>query len=120
MYVNVQHFDFQASPDSADVPLLQLFLHDLIFHLNFLCTVFSSSMLPDLKALFFSFRRAFISGVIQGLLLRKTLYNPSGYNVFLTEVNIICDAVCKAVDVLPVKVSEHIPRSSVKTMGYVL
>ncbi|KAI3353708.1 hypothetical protein L3Q82_004936 [Scortum barcoo] len=41
-----------------------------------LCTDFSSSLFPDTKALLFSFKRALMSGVIQGLLLEKLPYSP--------------------------------------------
>lgn len=62
-----------------------MFFPPLIFLLRFFCTALSSSVFPDLKYLFFYLRRAFISGLIQGLLLEK------GQSVIHTEVNVVSD-----------------------------
>ena len=51
--------------------LLYLSLPLLIAHLSSHWTLFSSSLSPGLKTLFYSFNRLFSSGVTQGLLLEK-------------------------------------------------
>lgn len=43
----------------------------LILFISWCCTVFRLSMFPDPEALFFSFSKAVMSGIMQGLLLEK-------------------------------------------------
>lgn len=54
-------------------------------HFSSLCTLFSSSLPPELKALFFSLSRAFRSGVTQGLLLAKHRMRWEGTVLSTTE-----------------------------------
>lgn len=89
----------ESPPDTTDVTLLQMILHLLLlsqFGLGF----------PDMKAQFFSFWRAFISGLIHGLLLEKHRNNLDGFGIPLTKVDIVCYCVWEGVNILPVSTSE--------------
>ena len=80
---------FKAFPDSTDISLLQLIIHLPQLPLHSLQHLFVAW-----PALFFSLRRAFMSGFIQGLLFEKTLYSPGGYSVISSEVYIVRYAAC--------------------------
>lgn len=84
----------ESLPDTTDAILLQM-----IFHLLLLSWF-------GLKAQFFSFGRAFISGLIPGLLLEKHRNNLGGYGILPTKVDIVCYCVWKGVNILPVSTSE--------------
>lgn len=69
--------------------LLKLSLNFITVCFSSFCTLFSSSLSPEMKAFFFSFSRAFISGH-PGLVVGKALYVLGCYGSFHTEVYVFC------------------------------
>lgn len=76
----------------------------MIFHL-LLLSQFGLGF-PDMKSQFFSFGRAFISGLIHSLLLEKHRNNLGEFGILLTKVDIFCSSVWEGVNILPVSTSE--------------
>lgn len=77
--------------------------------LSSLCTFFSSSLVPDIKAFFFFFlEESLYIRSSPGIVIGETQYSPGRFNILHTEVDIICYTVCEAIEVLHVKTT-HSP-----------
>ena len=53
-------------------------------------------------------------------MLAKSQYSPGGYSVFHTEVDIVCDAIRYAINVLPMGLAEYHPCSHVEAIAIVI
>lgn len=85
------------------------------------CTLLSSSLSPEVKALFFSFSRAFSSGVTQGLLLEKHRTRLLGTVLSTQKLwRLLGDTVRYTVNVLPMWAAEGFPVRGVKAVPQLL
>lgn len=82
-------------------------MHSLSFTLRSCCTLLSFSPSLDLKAFFFLSKYFQVTGD-PGLVVREAAYSPGQQGGVFTEFDVFCDAVCHAVDVLPVWLTKHI------------
>ncbi len=57
-----------------------------------------------------------MSGLIQGIIFGETPYSPGGYSVLHAKVDVVYNAACEAVSVLPMRITEVIPPCCFKTV----
>lgn len=64
----------------------------------------------------FVFKKSFYIRSNPGFVVWETPHSLDGDDIIHTEMNVVLYAVCKAINVLPIRLLEFTPHSSVKTV----